>query len=195
MTQNDVRGTVTALLVDVKRGDPGALGKAFEILYDQLRHLAHARRRSWADGGTLDTTALVHEAYLKLVDAERLDIDDRGHFLAIASRAMRHLLCDYARDRRRLKRGGGMQRASEEVDALVPSQEEDLDTIIALDSALDRLAEHDERLARVVECRFFAGLSIPDTAATLRISAATVKRDWVSARQWLYEAVEGAAAP
>jgi RNA polymerase sigma factor (TIGR02999 family) len=184
--------TLTDLLTAIGRGEAGAYDRAFERLYDQLRALAHGQRRRWPAGGTLDTTALVHEAYLKLAAADGLAVDNRRHFLAIASRAMRQLLCNHARDRRRLKRGGPLRRTAAEPDEYAAEPfEHDLETLISLDDALARLEHEDERLARVVECRFFAGLSIPDTAEALGTSPATVKRDWALARSWLYRELGG----
>lgn len=188
------RETLTDLLTAVGRGESDAYPRAFAVLYEELRVIAHGQLRRWPDDRTLGTTALVHEAYLKLGAADGIGIENRSHFLAIASRAMRQLLCNHARDRRRLKRGGALRRTTVDPDDVAAqTTEHDLDTLIALDDALTRLEREDERLARVVECRFFAGLSIPDTAAALGTSPATVKRDWALARAWLYRALDGAA--
>lgn len=182
--------TWTELRTAIDRGDAVAHGRAFSLLYDQLRSMAHGHRRSWAREGTLGTTALVHEAYLKIAGANGLEIDGRAHFLAVASRAMRQLLCNHARDRQRLKRGGAYRQTGADVDELPDDLTlDDLTTLLALDDALARLETENERWARVVECRFFAGLSIPDTAAALATSPATVKRDWTEARVWLYRAL------
>lgn len=189
------RETLTDLLPALQRGDADARSRAFEVLYEELRRAAHAHRRRWGGNPTLGTTGLVHEAYVKLLEAERLEVAGRGHFLALASRAMRHLLSNHARDQQRLKRGGGLRRTGadiEDVPEALPLQ--DLETIIALDDALVGLEEVSERSARVVECRFFAGLSVAETAEALGIGAATVKRDWVFARDWLYRAVTGVEA-
>lgn len=183
--------TLTDLLAALGRGEAEAYHRVFELLYDELRRLAHNERRRWPADGTLGTTALVHEAYVKLADAD-LELENRRHFLAVASRAMRQLLCNHARDHRRLKRGGGMRRTTAGPDDIgAEPSDRDLDTLIALDDALTRLEREDDRLARVVECRFFAGLSMPDTAHALGTSPATVKRDWTLARAWLYRAIEG----
>ncbi len=184
--------TLTDLLTALERGDTDAYGRAFELLYDELRRLARAHGRRWHGEPPLGTTALVHEAYVKLAGAEGLGLEGRGHFLGVASRAMRHLLCNHARDRRRLKRGGHLRRTTAEPDELgAEVRSEDLDSLIALDEALDRLTQIDERGARVIECRFFAGLSIPETAEAIGTSPATVKRDWVLARAWLYQTLVG----
>lgn len=178
---------LTDLLTALGRGETHAHGRAFELLYDELRQLARSHRRRWGADDSLRTTALVHEAYVKLAGAGGLELEGKGHFLGVASRAIRHLLCNHARDRRRLKRGGHMHRATVDPDQLrAPVGEEDLEALIALDEALDRLAEIDPRAARVVECRFFAGLSIPETAEAIGASPATVKRVWALARAWLY---------
>lgn len=186
--------TVTRLLERLDEGDAGALEELFPIVYRELRALAHAQRRRWHGDETLGTTALVNEAYLKLVGQERVRARDRAHFLAVAATAMRQILSNYAEAHRRLKRGGAMLRVSPEVLDALPAWlefgDDDADTLAALDLALSRLAETDARLARVVECRWLAGLSIPDTAAALGSSPATVKRDWVLARAWLYRELQ-----
>ena len=180
--------SLTGLLHALRNGDRQAMGRAFELLYDELRALARRHRRRHGADDMLGTTALVHEAYLKLVQADGLDLDGRAHFLGVAARAMRHLLANHARDRRRLKRGGGLHRTSTDLDHLASRlSDHDLATMVAIDDALNELERHDARLARVVECRFFAGLSVPDTARALGTSAATVKRDWAAAQTWLYE--------
>lgn len=182
--------TLTDALAAFERGDADAYGHAFAMLYGEMHAIARRQRRRWPGEVTLGTTALVHEAFLKLGAAEHLEFDGRSHFLGVAARAMRHLLCNHARDRRRLKRGGALRRTDADVDALPGDvADADLETLIALDDALRRLESIDPRQARVVECRFFGGLSIPDTAAALGTSPATVKRDWARARDWLHEQV------
>jgi RNA polymerase sigma factor (TIGR02999 family) len=183
-------GTITHLLADFENGDRTALEALFPIVYDELRSIAHQQRRQRDGDATLGTTALVHEAYLKLVDADHIGARSRVHFLRIASMAMRQILCNYGRDRRAAKRGGGSPRVSLEFlgegAANVALSDEQSETLADLDEAMRRLEAVDARLAAVVECRFFGGPSIEDTAQALGISAATVKRDWSLARSWLY---------
>ena len=180
---------VTALLLAAERGDRSALEACFPLVYDELRVIARRQRRAWHGNPTLNTTALLHEAYLKLVDQGRLGARSRAHFFAIASTAMRHILCNYARDRTRQKRGGGVEEVSLrdiEVAAAEPAfSDEAADVLAALGEALERLERIDKRQSQVVECRFFAALNVEDTALALNISPATVKRDWSFARAWL----------
>lgn len=165
-------------------GDPEALNAVFPIVYEELKRLARGRLRAEPAGHTLDTTALVHEAYIRLVDQKQAVWPDKAYFLAIASTAMRRVLVDHARRHGAAKRGGGRRRVSfDETDL---ATEERAGMLIALDEALDRLAVHDARRCRVVECRFFAGLTEEETAAALDMSLRTVKRDWAKAKSWLY---------
>lgn len=153
------------------------------MVYRELRQIAHHHLRRERRGHTLNTTALVNEAYVKLATFERVVWRDRAHFLAIAARAMRRVLVDYAVARRTLKRGGDDQRVS--LDDVAIEVEPRIDEVLAVDAALGRLEQLNARLARVVECRFFAGLSIEEAAEALALSPATVKRDWGVARAWL----------
>lgn len=175
---------VTQLLEEVREGSPDALDRLFPLVYDELRRIAHRALRRDEGGHTLSTTAVVHEAYLRLVDQERASWNDRGHFLAIAATAIRHILVDYARRQKRLKRGG--ERRPVTLDEAMILANERADTLLALDEALSDLAAMSERLSRVVECRFFAGLTTEDTAAALQVTTRTVERDWRKARAWLF---------
>jgi RNA polymerase sigma factor (TIGR02999 family) len=183
------RAAITGLLGAVADGDRDALDALLPLVYDELLALAHRQRLLWHGDLTLNTTSLVHEAWLKLTRGERLPAESRTHFLAVAAKAMRHVLCNHARDRRRLRRGGNAQHVplhpiEARITALALSDDQ-AEKLAALDEALQRLEATAERQARVVECRFFGGLSVEDTAAVLGISARSVKRDWSFARAWL----------
>jgi RNA polymerase sigma factor (TIGR02999 family) len=194
MTESSAHRTITGLLRAVEQGDRAALDMLLPLVYDQLRVLAHQERRTWRDDLTLNTTALVHEAYLKVVDQKRLPGESRAHFFGVAAKAMRHILCNYARDRSRKKRGGGALHlrleAGHEPAAPLPVSDEQADMLTALDESLQGLERVAERQARVVECRFFGGMNIEETAAALGISPRTVKRDWTFARAWLRRHLE-----
>lgn len=159
-----------------------------ELTYQELRAIAHRRLVARGRGGTLSTTALVHEAYLKLVDQSQSGWKDRAHFFALASLAMRHVLVDRARERHALKRGGEHRQVTLNDD--VTSVEEQADLLLQIDEALERLAAFEPRLAQVVECRFFGGLTEADTAEALGVTIRTVQRDWVKARVLLRRALE-----
>jgi RNA polymerase sigma factor (TIGR02999 family) len=179
----------TGLLEAVERGDPAALTALFPLVYDRLSLLAHQQRRRWHGDITLDTTALVHEVYLKLAGQSQPASTSRAHFFAVAAKAMRHILCNYARDRSRKKRGGGVQHVRLELGQELAGQlqlsDDQSKRLTALDEALQALACIAERQAQVVECRFFGGMSLEDAATALGISARTVQRDWIFARAWL----------
>jgi RNA polymerase sigma factor (TIGR02999 family) len=181
-------GEVTELLQQWGGGDPSAANALFPLVYDELRRIARSQLRSKHPSETLGATALVHETYLKLVDQTRVSASDRHHFFALAARAMRQILVDHARRRGAAKRGGG-RTPSELVETvgLVEPREGD---ILALDSALARLEELDPRLSRLVEVRFFGGLSVEEAADALEMSPRTVKRDWQKARAFLYQELE-----
>ena len=157
----------------------------FDEVYAELRRIAAARLASEAPGQTLDATALVHEAYLKLVDQKSVQWKDRGHFFAVAAQAMRRILVDHARTRHRQKRGGTAEMLPLE-DALLAGVDETNVDLLALDEALAKLAKFDQQQERLVELRYFGGLSLDDAAATLGISRATAARDWQVAKAWLY---------
>lgn len=193
------RAKVTRLLERLEDGDREAFDELFPLVYRELHGLAKAQRRRWDGNDTLNTTGLLHEAYLKLADQDTRSWKDRSHFLAVASRAMRQILIDYAKRQSRLKRGAGYRHVSfEEMrDALrVPAgfTDERLDALAALDASLERLEAANSRQSRIVECRFFGGMTIKDTAEALGISPATVKRGWSVALAWLYRDLKRSAA-
>ena len=170
-------------------GSPPGLDELFDHVYTELRERARAQRRRWSGNETLDTTALLHEAYLKLAGAEGSPWQGRAHFLAVASKAMRQILVDYGRGQRAAKRGGGREHVTFDELALdrasrVPH--ESVEAFVRLDDALARLEDENPRHARIVECRFFGGMTVPETAAALGLSPATVKRGWTIAQAWLY---------
>lgn len=193
-TDTATADSVTEMLRAAERGDRAALEACFPLVYDELRAIARRQRRAWHGNTTLNTTALLHETYLKLVDQNRLGATSRAHFFAIASTAMRHILCNYARNRARKKRGGGIQQVSLQQIDLAPAQpvfsDDAADSLAALGAALEHLEKINKRQAKVVECRFFAGLSVEETALALDISPATVKRDWTFARAWLMREIQ-----
>lgn len=180
---------ITLLLQAWRRGDPQALDRLTPLVYDHLRGVARRFARRERGDGRLDATSLVHEAYMRLLDARQVNWQDRGHFFAISSSIMRRILVDAARARGAAKRGGGMQRvvhpAGVEFDRLPGLQADHGPDVCALDDALDALARHDPRRAKVVELRFFGGLTVEETAETLGVSVQTVMRDWRLARAWL----------
>jgi RNA polymerase sigma factor (TIGR02999 family) len=178
---------VTQLLIGWSKGDKEALDALLPLVYDELRRQAARYLRHERVGHTLQTTALIHEAYLKLVDQKNVHWQNRAHFFGIAARLMRRILVDHARTKKRAKRGGSDIRVSfNEANAMAPSK--DLD-IVALDEALERLAEIDEQQSRIVELKFFSGLTVEETAEVLGISPATVKRDWSMAKAWLHREI------
>lgn len=180
---------VTELLLEWRQGDDAALEKLTPLVYDEIRRIAHRFMQRERSGHTLQTTALVNEAYVRLLGKQQIDWDSRAHFFAVTAQVMRHVLVDHARRRRYLKRGGEAQRVPIEDVALMSDKR--AGELIALDEALDRLAEMDQRKARVIELRYFGGLSLEETAAILDVSVMTVRRDWRAAKAWLYNAVRG----
>lgn len=174
---------VTALLVRLRKGDEASLDELLPAVYDELRRIAHNQLHEERADHTLQTTELVHEAYLKLVDHDSVEWTDRQHFFAVAARAMRQVLIDHARQKTAEKRGGTASEVP--LDNVTLTQEKGPAELIALDDALDRLAQRDERSAKVVECRFFGGYTIQETADVLDVSRSTIKRDWRAARAWL----------
>ncbi len=182
------RDDVTRLLRAWSDGDDDAFDALVPLVYDDLRSIARQHLRRRGGGLTLDTTALVHEAWLRLVDHERVAWEDRGHFLAVYSVVTRNLLVDLARRRAASKRGGDRRRV--DLDRVELSVDEQADLILAVDAALRRLGEFDPRLARVVECRFFAGLTESETARAMECSERTVRRDWIKARALLQDLLD-----
>jgi RNA polymerase sigma-70 factor, ECF subfamily len=178
----------TDLLLQIRSGDGDAMTRLFPLVYEELRRLAHWQLQGEREDHTLNTGALVHETYLKLVDQPRVHWQDRGHFLRVAAWAMRRILVDYARRHRALRRGGGLKPIALEEEAAVAERS---DTLLALDEALERLASQNERLSRVVECRYFAGLTEEETAEALGVTPRTVQRDWAKARGWLLRELGG----
>lgn len=176
---------VTELLLAHRQGDREAFGRLMPLVYEDLRRIARRHLRGSGPGETLDPTSLVHEYYLKMVDQSRVDWQDRAHFMAISARAMRQVIIGHVRRRGALKRGAGNEKMTFDEGRI--AVEEQAESLLALDEALSRLGEKNERLARVVECRFFAGLSEEETSAALDISLRTVQRDWMRARAWLKE--------
>ena len=197
MGETSVNPTATArsLLDEVRQGDPSALGRLFALVYDKLREIARIQRHRQPSTETLTTTALVHEAFIKLFGSASRDFNDRAHFMAVAATAMRQILIGHARRKAAAKRGAGLTPASfEEVERALDSEAgfvaPTADALLALDRALERLHEHSQRQSRIVECRFFGGMSIEETAVALGISPATVKRDWSMAQAWLHREIQ-----
>lgn len=184
---------VTSLLVAWSEGDETALALLVPKVYAELHRLAHHHMRAESPGRTLQTTALVNEAYLRLVDTRRVRWQSRAHFLGVAAQAMRRILVDAARARGARKRGGTSPRVSLD-ESLLPAPERGA-SLVALDDALTTLASVDPRKSQVVELRYFAGLSVAETAAVLGVSAETVQRDWRVAKAWLLREVAGGGPP
>lgn len=179
---------ITRLLVAARAGHSDAFDKLMPLVYDELRRVAHQRLLGYRPGDTLNTTALVHEAYLKLIRQQDVSWEDRAHFFALASRAMRFILVDYARARTAEKRGG--RQADLPLDILQIAAEERTAELLALNEALERLAESSERLSLLVEYRFFGGLTYEEIVEVTGWSLRTVKRDWRRARAWLLHEME-----
>lgn len=189
------RQEVTGLLEAAQRRDRAALDELFSTVYEELRGLAQGQRQRWRGDYTLNTTALVHEAYVKLVDQRRANWETRAHFLATAAKAMRHILMNYARDRRAQKRGGdrpmlSLEEIGERLGRELTLTEENTELLVAIDEALQRLEQVNERQSRIVECRFFGGMTIQETARALGVSTATVSRGWTLAKVRLYQDVK-----
>jgi RNA polymerase sigma factor (TIGR02999 family) len=181
------RDDITAFLKAWGDGDRSAFDRLVPLVYDDLRRIAHRHLQLERQGHTLNTTALVHEAYVKLADQDECTWRDRACFFAMASRVMRNILVDHARRRRAQKRGGDRVRLS--LDEGLARVEQESEELLALDEALEALGERDARLERVVECRFFGGMKVEETAEALGVSKRTVERDWTRAKAYLYRAL------
>ena len=179
---------VTKLLHRMGAGDRAAVDRLLPIVYDELHALAHRQRYRWQAHQTVNTTALVHEVYLQMIDQAEVNWQDRAHFFRVAAQAMRYILMNYVKGQKRLKRGGDQERVN--MSRVNLASEEEAEKLLALDEALERLAKINERQSQVVECRFFAGMTIEETAAALGLSPATVKRDWTLARLWLFREIQ-----
>ncbi len=187
--------SVTRLLLAVREGDREALNALFPHIYDELHALARRRRARWHGDFTVNTTALVHEAYLKLADQTSADWSSRAHFFAVAAKAMRHILIDYAERRRARKRGGDVEKVSLEADRDVVEEaialtDDQADQLVALGEALKTLERAHPRQAQIVECKFFSRMTNQETATALGLSESTVKRGWLLAQAWLHRQIE-----
>jgi RNA polymerase sigma factor (TIGR02999 family) len=176
---------VTELLIDWNKGDQTALDRLMPLVYEELRRIARRHLSLEGSGHTLQSTALVHEAYLRLIDQDRVQWRNRAHFFAVAAQMIRRILVDSARERHAAKRGGAAPTLVLDESIHLPAEQE-ID-LVSLDEALDALAELDARQAKVIELRFFTGLSIAEASEALGISTATVQRDWVTAKAWLFD--------
>ena len=182
---------ITDLILSWRQGDAAALDRLIPVVYDELRRVARRRLRGESPGHALQSTALVHEVYLRLVDVDRMTLTSRTHFFALAARLMRQILVDHARRQHADKRGGRVTILSLD-DVSPPARQSSVD-VLALDQALDALSSIDDRQGRVVELRFFAGLNIDEAAEALGISPATVEREWALAKAWLYRRLSSRA--
>jgi RNA polymerase sigma factor (TIGR02999 family) len=180
---------ITELLNAYARGDESAFGRVVPLVYNELRRIARNHLRRAQRGATLDTTGLVHEAYLKLAGQQGAKLENRGHFLAVSACAMRQVIIDHARARAAGKRGGGIQPLP--LDEALVAGKQQAEWLLDLNRVLERLRERDERLARTVECRFFAGLSEEETAEALGVSLRTAQRNWKRARAWIHAELSG----
>ena len=175
---------LTELLLDWQQGDRSALERLTPLVYDELRRIAHSYMQRERNGHTLETTALVNEAYLRLAGQQNIDWQSRAHFFAVTAQVMRHILIDHARRRQYTKHGGDLQQV--DLDEASLMSRERAAELVALDEALDEFAKLDPRKSRVVELRYFGGLSLEETAEVLQISLMTVRRDWRAAKAWLF---------
>jgi RNA polymerase sigma factor (TIGR02999 family) len=174
---------ITAVLVAHREGQPGAFDRLVGLVYPELRRIARRQLGGWRAGHSLETGGLVNEVYLKLIDQSRVDWQDRNHFFAIAARAMRQVIVDYARRRKSQKRGGDRDRV--ELDGREVAVQAQADQLLIFNDVLGRLEKEEPRLLQIVDCRFFAGYSETETAEALGVSTRTVQRDWLRAKVWL----------
>jgi RNA polymerase sigma factor (TIGR02999 family) len=191
VSANGNRGQITRLLADWSAGDQAALEKLTPLVYEELHRLAHHYMKGQRLGHTLQTTALVNEAYLRLADQSKANFANRAHFFAVAARAMRQILVNHAKAQQRAKRGAGANKVELDKAALVAPEQPNV--ILDLNDALERLATLDSRKAHVVELKYFGGLNQDEIAEVLKISTVTVRRDWVFARAWLYSELHNVA--
>jgi RNA polymerase sigma factor (TIGR02999 family) len=190
----DIRpqSSVTKLLIEISQGNKKAYEQLFPIIYAELRRKAKQQRNSWYNQHTLNTSALINETYLKLVENNQVDWHCRSHFLTAAAKAMRHILIDYARKRSAVKRGGNEQHLPlDEVLDELHIEQRHIEDLYSLDEALKKLTMINERESQIVECRIFGGMNLNETSAALGVSKATVKRDWTVAQAWLLREMEG----
>jgi RNA polymerase sigma factor (TIGR02999 family) len=187
-TPQDSPSGITELLRDCRGGRRDAVDRVFPLVYDELQRIARGQLKREDEGHTLSTTALVHEAYMRLVDITRVEWRDRVHFLSMAARAMRRILIDHARRHGARRRGGGMRPVT--FDDAMEVVEHRPDALIALDDAMEQLAAISPRLVRVVECRYFGGMTEEETAEAIEVTSRTVRRDWIKARGWLRQTLE-----
>ncbi|WP_234572404.1 ECF-type sigma factor [Rhodohalobacter sp. 614A] len=178
---------ITGYLEEARKGDAEAFNRVYSLVYDELRSIAHRHLFQHQRGETLNTTALVHEAYERLIGNSKIEWQDRNHFFSLTSRAMRFILVDYARARTAEKRGGKSEDLP--LDAIQLAADERSEELEALDEALKLLSKHDERLEQLVELKFFGGLNYEEIAAIMNLSKRTVRRDWQRARTWIYSAM------
>jgi RNA polymerase sigma factor (TIGR02999 family) len=198
--EHAAQADVTQLLEALEVGDRNALDRLFPLVYEELRAVAHRQRRRLQGDDSLDTTALVHETYLKLVGQSRLSWESRAHFFATAAKAMRHILINYARDRRTQKRGGkhptlSLDDLSGGLKGALTLSDDNSDLLVALGAALERLEQLNERQSRIVECRYFGGMSVEETSVALGISTATVSRGWALAQVRLFQDMQRELQP
>lgn len=180
-----ISSEVTQLLKRLTKDENGIFDQLYPLIYDQLHRMAHSHMSRQSPDHTLSKTELVHEAYLKMIDQTQINFNDKSHFLAIASRCMRQILIDHARKKYAEKRGG-KEKDVTYIDGILNAQKQKAEELINIDAALGELEKLNDRLARVIEMRFFGEMTIPETAEALNVSESTVKRDWMKARGWLY---------